>query len=152
MPIAPPFSARPTVLERHEASVESDNEFEMLQQEANKVAAEIEKYKSDAPFINPRDEQDCLKNILNSLSSFGDNFSDKFPIYRPLWQDFRMGEEAKLEKEELEFHPLLNFQSYLIHILRSLREFYLGAKIITAFFELPRRRFVQELRQIRHSL
>jgi hypothetical protein len=63
-----------------------------------------------------------------------------------------MGEAVKMEKGELEFVPLLNLQTYLIHILISLKEFYFGAKVIAAFFQLPRKRFIQEFRRVKNSL
>jgi hypothetical protein len=152
MPIAPPFPTRPTVLQRHEASVDSDKEYEMLKEEANKVASRIGDYRSNAPFLYVPDEQDCLKKIFDSLAEFGDKFGEIFPIYRPVCQDFRLGEAGKMERGELEFTPLRNFHTYLIHILRSLKEFYFGAKVITAFFQLPRNRFIQEFRRVQNSL
>jgi hypothetical protein len=48
-----------------------------------------------------------------------------------------LGDALKIAKAYLDFNPLLNFHTYMTEILRSLREFNFGAKVITALYELP---------------
>ena len=140
------------MLERHQAAVDSDRQYDSLKEAINEVASELHIWRVQAPFPEKELEQEVLLKIYNKMTAFCTKFCTVFPVYSTCCEDFRFGEFCKIEKGELEIHPLRNFHIYMREILLSLKPFFLGAKIITVIFQLPERRFLDEFREIKRGL
>ena len=140
-----------SMLERHEAAVVSDKIFTDLQDSINKVADLLQAW-------DARKEQDAetsqkyLQKIFVQTNAFCDHFVSVFPFYEHACNDFRYGEFVKINDSKLEIHPFKNFQTYMVDVLRSLKPLFLGAKIITVLFQLPRKRFLSEYKQMKREI
>ena len=140
------------MLERHQAAVESDRLYDSLKDAINEVASELHVWREQAPFVDKVPEQEILLKIFNKMTVFCTKFCAVFPVYSACCEDFRFGEFVKIEQGELEIHPLRNFHIYMREILRSLKPFFFGAKIISVIFQLPENRFLEEFREIKRDL
>ncbi len=143
---------RLTLLERHNAAVESDRLFTNLQDAANRVAHDLQAWDDRNMEASPAEEQEALKVIYEKCTEFCATLVNTFPIYKHICQDFLYGEFIKISRNGLEIHPFKNFQTYMVEVLRSLKPFFLGAKTITVLFQHPRKRFLSEFQNIKQNI
>ena len=141
-----------SMLERHEAAVDSDKIFSDLQDAINSVADLLQAWDENESDETEAGKQRRLLEIFTRMNKFCTEFVSVFPFYEHACDDFRYGEFMKIGTADLTIHPFKNFQTYMVDILRSLKPLFLGAKVITVLFQLPRDRFLSEFRQIRKNL
>ena len=141
-----------SMLERHEAAVASDKIFTDLQDAINKIADLLHAWDARDKTLSEEDKQEKLLKIFTTTNAFCDQLVSVFPIYEHACNDFRYGEFMKISSGDLAIHPFKNFQTYMVDILRSLKPLFLGAKVITVLFQLPRKRFLSEYKQIRRDI
>jgi hypothetical protein len=140
------------MLERHEAAVASDKVFSDLQDAVNKVADLLQAWDKYENKETDSEKQLRLQEIFTKSNMFCEQLTSVFPFYEHVCNDFRYGEFMKIGTGDLAIHPFKNFQTYMVEVLRSLKPLFLEAKVITVLFQLPRKRFLTEYKQIKREL
>ena len=141
-----------SMLERHEAAVASDKIFTDLQDAVNSVANLLQAWDTASNNESEAQKQERLSNVFKQMNLFCEKLVSVFPFYEHACNDFRYGEFMKIGSGELQIHPFKNFQTYMVEVLRSLKPLFLGSKVITVLFQLPRKRFLTEFKQMKSDL
>ena len=134
---------------RHSAAVASDRQKDQIFSKLKDSADALEIYKKQSPFLEPQEEQDCLGKILSKILDFCDFFTSIFPLYKHAFEETMEGERMRRLENKLKFITLKNFQAYAVALVRSLRPFFLGCKVMSVMFEIPSEEFNRELNNFR---